>query len=267
MPHCLSGLGWRPEIASAILDHAGEIDCVEVITEHFLGDAGRLAPLTERFTVIPHGIELSIGTDEPLDAAYLDALAALVEATGAPWCSDHLCYTRTSTYALGNLTPLTRTRAAAARIAEKAAQVQRAVGVPFLLENITLTFMPAGELTEAEFLAEVVERSGCGLLLDVTNLAINAANHGYDPVAFLDEIPVEAVRQVHLAGGHREGDRLVDSHSHAVEEDVWALFGALLDRTAPGAVVLERDQRLDVDFAELLADVRRARELTAGVTV
>jgi hypothetical protein len=192
----------------------------------------------------------------------VERIAELVSLIEAPWFSDHLCYTRAGGVSLGTLLPLPRSRVTARQVAVQADAVQRAVGRPLLLENITDYLDIDHELTEAQFITEFLEHSGCGLLLDLTNLHTNAVNHSFDPFEFLDEIPLERVRQVHLAGGHWDGTNggtLVDSHSSPVPEEVWTLLDHLLSQATLWGILIERDQELTGTFAEIVSDVNLAR--------
>jgi uncharacterized protein (UPF0276 family) len=263
LPRLGAGLGYRRELHDGIVDNAPHIDWVEIITEHYLAGSAssraRLGELRELFPLVPHGIEMSIGTPGEVDATYLDGLARLVEAIDAPYFSDHLCFTRAGGVSLGALTPLPRSTALARELGEKARRVQNAVGVPFILENITYHVDLKTEISEAEFIAEFCEHCDCGLLLDVTNLYTNSVNHHFDARRFLDLIPTERVVQVHLAGGVEEPTALIDSHSAAVPEPVWELFDELLRRVPVKAALIERDQDFPEDFGELLAEVGRTR--------
>ncbi|MFF5110932.1 DUF692 domain-containing protein [Streptosporangium sp. NPDC000509] len=269
LPALGSGLGHRVELAEEIEAHADRIDWLEVITERFLfapaDEREWLKGLTGRFPVVPHGLELSIGSEREPDAAYVEELAALVADVDAPWFSDHLSFTRTGSVDVGLLVPLPRTREVARRLGRRAGRVQEAVGRPFLLENITYYVDMATPLTEAQFITEVMEHCECGLLLDLANLDINARNHGFDPLEFLDAIPVERVVQVHLAGGvdgdvDEDGERLsLDSHGAAIPARVWGLLAELVSRTHLNATLVERDQNFPDDFGDLLAEIDRAR--------
>ncbi|MGJ6965738.1 DUF692 domain-containing protein [Streptosporangium sp. G11] len=265
LPVLGSGLGHRVELAEAIEAHADRIDWLEVITERYLfapaDECERLRELARRFPIVPHGVELSIGSEREPNAAYVRALAELVADIDAPWFSDHLCFTRTDRVDVGLLVPLPRTREVARRLGRRARRVQEAVGRPFLLENITYYVDMATPLTEAQFITEVMEHCECGLLLDLANLDINARNHGFDPLEFLDTIPVERVVQVHLAGGvDGDGDQMsLDSHGAAIPARVWDLLAELVSRTRVNATLVERDQNFPDDFGDLLAEVDRAR--------
>lgn len=266
LPFLGVGLGYRPDLDRQIWANQASIDWLELISEHYLArpreQLDQALRLRGAFPLVPHGVELSIGTPGELDPAYLDALAELVALVGAPWCSDHLCFTRAGGIALGQLTPLPRTRAVAADVARKARQVQERVGVPFLLENISYYIDIEGQLSEAEFLTEVMEGCECGLLLDLANVFVNAGNHGFSALEFLAAIPLERVVQVHLAGGEESPDALLDTHSAPVPDEVFALLRHLVER-APNlrAVLIERDSDFPDDFQELADDLAGAREI------
>ena len=258
------GLGYRPELDVEIWANRSTIQWLEIISEHYLGrppeKVEQALHLLTEFPLIPHGVELSIGTQGPLDDAYVETLAEFADLIKAPWFSDHLCFTRADGIALGQLIPLPRTRAVAADVAAKAQQVQERVGRPFLLENITYYIDLPSELTEAQFVTEVMERCDCGLLLDLTNLFINSVNHRFEPLDFLAAIPTERVVQVHLAGGEESPVALVDTHSTAVPPPVFELLHdtAALSPNLKG-VMVERDQNFPEDFAEIAADLATAR--------
>jgi len=231
------------------------------------GDATRAAifDLAGQVPLTAHGIGLSIGTDAPLDLAYVDEVAAVVDRLKAPAYSEHLAFTRVPGRELGNLLPLPRTKAVAESIIGKVRSVQSRISVPFLLENISYLFeWPDSELSDAAFLSLICSEAGAGILLDVENLYLNASNHGFDPYAFLDALPAGAVKEVHVAGGitlHEDflpKPFLADSHSHPVPEAVLDLLDYALARHAPGTIVLERDDRLDAP-EEMLEDVARMR--------
>jgi uncharacterized protein len=269
LPFLGVGLGFRAQIREQIYEHRTQVDWLEVISEHYLDRPSRrprqLTELGQIFPLVPHGVELSIGTAGDIDHKYVDALAALVENVNAPWCSDHLCFTRAGGIALGQLIPLARTVETARQVSDKAEQVQAAVGVPFLLENITYYVDVGGQLTEAQFLVEVLEHCEAGLLLDLTNLHINGVNHGFDPYEFLDAIPLERVVQVHLAGGERLGDVLLDSHGAPVPREVFDLLSHVAARCLNlRGVLIERDQHFG-DFGELARDLETARTVLAQV--
>jgi uncharacterized protein len=241
------------------------VDFLEIVADHYL-DAGRekareLELLAGHFPLIPHGLDLSLGSAEGIDRAYLRKLAALVQRLDPPWWSEHIAFTRAGGVEIGHLTPLPYTREALDVLCRNVAEARVAIEAPLVLENIAyLQAVPGSEMSEADFLAEVVERTDCGLLLDVTNLHANALNHGYDALAYLARLPLERVVQLHFVGGHWEQDVLIDSHSRPTPPDVWALVDAVLARAPVRGAVLERDENLP-PFAELVDELEQARAL------
>ncbi|HEX6502707.1 MAG TPA: DUF692 domain-containing protein [Terriglobales bacterium] len=269
LPFLGVGLGYRRELHASIYAHKQSIDWLEVISEHYTqGPPERMATgchLARDFVVIPHGVEMSIGTEGEVDSGYLNGLSTFVNAIHPPWFSDHLCFTRAGGISLGTLTPLNRTRAVARAVAAKAQRVQELIGVPFILENIARQFTMNTELSEAEFICEFLEHCDCGLLLDLTNVYINSVNYSEDALRFLDSIPSDRVVQIHLAGGKTSPHGLIDSHSSPVPGEVWELLDYLLRAGAePKGLMIERDQDYPEDFDEILTDLNRARNILAA---
>lgn len=259
------GLGFREPFKSDLFLNRQQVDFLEIVAEHYL-DAPlpkqqELELLAAHFPIIPHGINLSLGSADGLDAEYLGKLAALIKQLNPPWWSDHICFTKAGGIDIGHLSPLPYTKEAVEVLCRNIAEVRRWIDVPLILENITyMVTLPGAEMTEAQFLAEVVERADCGLLLDVTNLHTNAVNHGYDVDNFLQELPWERVVQLHFVGGHWHDGLLIDSHSQSTPVEVWQLMDAVLAKVAVKGIVLERDENLP-SFAELLGELQQARQL------
>jgi uncharacterized protein (UPF0276 family) len=263
------GLGYRPSIAEWIREHLDRFDVLEITVDHCMhGDQAQQAEIFDLVGRIPlnaHGVGLSIGTDVPLDLAYLDKVAGVVQRLRAPTYSEHLAFTRAPGRDLANLLPLPKTDEVAESIVSKVRTVQARVPVPFLLENISYAFeWPDSKLSDADFLNLICRESGAGLLLDIENLYLNSVNHGFDPYAFIDALVLGLIREVHMAGGvtvHHANPKqpfLADSHSHPIPEEALELLGYVLARHAPSSVVLERDDRLD-ETGEILDDVARIR--------
>jgi len=265
---CLGvGLGYRPEL-HALATGSGLVDWIEIISEHYMEDRAAVERLRQQFPgvpIVPHGIEMSIGTlgNDREWLRYISALRELVSALDAPWFSDHLCFTHSGGENLAMLAPLPRTGEMAAHVGRRAREAQETVGKPFLLENVAYHLSWGDELSEAEFVSRVISESGCYLLLDLTNLLYNGKNHGYDPVEFLGSLPLDRVLQVHLAGGVESDGVLYDSHSHSVPPQVWDLLAQVLTVSPLRGVMLERDSRLDRQD-EICADLERIRAALAG---
>lgn len=264
IPQLGVGLGFRDEIADRIFAARPDIDFVEIVTERYLGGPAALDELREvvdAFPVIPHGLDLSIGTAGPLDPEYLRAITRVSEAAGSPYYSDHLCLTRVPGIEFGHMAPLWFSREVLRTTIDRVNAVQDALGKPLVLENMTYPFeIPGPDMSQTEFFHRLVDATGCGVLLDVTNVYTNAVNHGFDPVRFLTEMPLDSVVQVHLAGGYWHEGVLIDGHSHPVPPEVWDLFAWLCDRVEVKAALVEFDQNFPA-FSVLIDQVSTARKL------
>ncbi|WEH38986.1 DUF692 domain-containing protein [Streptomyces sp. AM 2-1-1] len=255
------GIGWRPEIADAVEALEG-VEWVEAVAENLCADhlPDSLVRLRERgVTVVPHGVALGLGGAERPDPRRLADLAARVRLLGAPLVTEHLAFVRaggplTGSPALeaGHLLPVPRTWDALDVLCENVRIAQDALPVPLALENIAaLVNWPGEELTEGQFLAELVERTGVRLLIDVANLHTNHVNRGEVPASALDELPVEAIAYVHVAGGVEKDGVWHDTHAHPVTAPVLDVLAELRSRVDPPGVLLERDD--DFPPAEELA--------------
>ena len=263
------GIGLRREFYALLPETSRALDWVEIVPENFLTLGGRpqraLDACAERWPVLPHGVALNVGGPDALDADYLEGLRALVERVDAPFFSDHLCYARLGGSYLYDLLPLPFSDEAVEHVVPRVREAQSRVGRPFLLENPSYyARMPGGTLAEADFLRHVVEEADCGLLLDVNNVYVNACNHGYDPRAFVDALPLERVGQLHLAGHERHEDVLLDTHGAPVCDDVWALYRYVLERTGPVSTLIEWDAHIP-SLDAVLDEADRAREVMARV--
>lgn len=266
LPVLGAGLGYRFDLHEQTLANESGVDFLELIGEHFVPlsqNRQLLGALGRRYACVPHCLNLSVGGDSAVDEAYVDAIREVSDIVDAPWVSDHLCFTEGDGIDFGHLTPLPWTGEAASAAARKAAYIQRRLGRPFLLENITYHFTMGGELSEAQFIEKVLDESGCGMLLDLNNVYTNSVNHGFDPVEFLAQLPLDRVAQMHIAGGKWHGDVLEDSHDAPVPEEVWRLVEFAVARSPVRAVLLERDDDFPPDFGALLGELGRARELLA----
>ncbi|MFE3709494.1 DUF692 domain-containing protein, partial [Streptomyces scopuliridis] len=270
------GIGWRPEIADTVEALSG-VDWVEAVAENLcpghLPDS--LVRLRERgVTVVPHGVSLGLGGADRPDARRLADLAERAEALGSPLVTEHIAFVRaggalTASPVLeaGHLLPVPRTRDALHVLCENIRIAQESLPVPLAVENIAaLICWPDEEMSEGQFLAELVERTGVRLLIDVANLHTNHVNRGEDPAKALDELPVEAIAYVHVAGGVERDGVWHDTHAHPVTAPVLDVLAELRARVAPPGVLLERDD----DFpsaAELAGELTQIREtVTAAAT-
>ena len=261
------GLGLRRTHYEDFLTRDIPVDFVEVISENYMIEGGKqlriLEQVRERHPVIIHGVSMSIGSAGGLDADYLAKLKRLEARIDPLWVSDHLCWTRTSAHNSHDLLPMPLTEEALQAVCRNIDQAQEALGRAMLFENPSsyLTF-PEDEYTEWGFLTEMTRRTGCYLLLDVNNIYVSAANHGFSADEYLAGLPLDRVRQIHLAGhdpATPERDIIIDTHDRAVVDGVWDLYAkavAMLEQ--PVATMIERDDNIP-PLPELLAELDRAR--------
>jgi uncharacterized protein (UPF0276 family) len=265
LPDLGIGVGLRTTHYRHLLDERPAVDFLEIISDNYLETQGRplevLDQLAARIPVVMHGVSLSIGATDPLDRAYVRRLVRLRDRIGARWVSDHLCFTGAAGRNTHDLLPLPLTRAALDHVAGRVRAVQDALGAPLIIENpSTYIAWQGSTMPEAEFLAELCARTGCGLLLDVNNVYVSARNHGFDAHAYLDAIPFERVVQFHVAGHSDNGDHCVDTHDGRVVDPVWELLATAWPRAGGASVLLEWDASIP-SFTEVHAEALRARRV------
>jgi uncharacterized protein (UPF0276 family) len=241
------GLGWRPEVSGLALARR-DLGFVEVIAESLPARAAIPAGLdvlqARGAAVVPHGIGLSLGGAERLDRSRVAALAGLATRLRAPLVSEHAAFVRAGRREAGNLLPVPRTRAALRVLAENIRVATAELPVPLAVENPASTFeWPDNDFDEADFLTELVDCTGCRLLLDLANLHVNSRNHRFDPLDVLDRLPLEQVAYVHVAGGHCRDGLLHDTHAHPLWPEVVGLVEELAARSPIAGLLLERDDR------------------------
>lgn len=271
-----AGIGLREELKEKTLEHKDAIDVLEVISELFVPGMSRerkafLDTFSSAFPIIPHGVGLSIGTAQPVPEKKLADMRWLCDYVNAPYYSEHFSLTNdpAESFSIGHLSPIWFTDEELGIVVSKIHQLQKYLGRPIVLENITSLFeLPESDYTESEFITKVCENTDVGLLLDVTNAHINAYNRKQDPLDFIAKLPLERVVQMHLAGGELHHEWFYDTHSQELtkaNEPIWNLFSYAVARTPNlRAVIIERDGNFKEDFdAMLLKDLRRIREIWA----
>lgn len=260
------GLGLRKTHYASILAEEHTVDWFELLTENYLVPGGKplyyLDQISERYPTVMHGVSLSIGSVDPLDWDYLAQVKTLAERTDAQWISDHLCWTGVGGINAHDLLPLPYTEEALEHVAQRVRQVQDFLGQRILLENpSTYIEFNHSALCEWEFLAALSELSDCLLLFDVNNLYVNAFNHGFNPIDYLDALPKDRVWQIHLAGHSDYGHYLIDTHDHAIADPVFALYQETIKRFGPVSVMIERDDNIP-SFEQMCQELDHVRELT-----
>jgi uncharacterized protein len=261
-PRAAAGIGLRAPHYAQVLERRPALALLEVHSENFFATGGASLAWLERFRgLYPlsfHGVGLSLGSAEPVDARHLGKLAALVERFEPALVSEHVCWSSAGGRHSNDLLPLPYTEEALDAFVAHVDAVQERLGRRILVENVS-SYMRFEHSTipEWEFVSEVARRSGSGLLLDVNNIWVNSRNHGFDPRDFLAAIDPATVGEIHLAGFESQGALLIDTHSRPVTEDVWSLYRAAIERLGPRPTIIEWDAdipALDV----LLAEAARA---------
>ncbi|MEP5568916.1 MAG: DUF692 domain-containing protein [Halioglobus sp.] len=260
-----AGLGLRRALLGPLLSmDQGAVDFMEIAPENWIGVGGRFSKqfrsMAERYPMVLHGLSLDIGGPDPLDLDLVSSVRELMNQIDVPLYSEHLTYCAAEGH-LYDLLPIPFTEEAVHYVADRVRQVQDIIGAPIALENASYYAQAHRELTEAEFVSAVVSESGCDLLLDVNNIYVNSINHGYDPVVFLDSLPLDRARYIHVAGHFDEAEDLkVDTHGADVIDPVWELLAHAYQRTGALPTLLERDFNFP-PLNELLTEVEEVRRL------
>ena len=261
------GVGYKAQHFAAIMDNPAPVGWLEIHAENYMGQGGRplaqLRHLSEQFPFSVHGVGLSIGGEGRPDADHLARLKNLCDWLQPSSFSEHLAWSTHDAAFLNDLLPLPYTQATLTRVATHIDEVQQVLGRQMLLENPSsyLAFA-ASDMSEPEFLAEIVARTGCGLLLDVNNVFVSATNLGFSPKGYIDAFPLNTVGEIHLGGHDEDEDEagaplLIDSHGRDIADPVWALLDYTLDRAGPKPVLIEWDTDVP-DWPVLAAEARKA---------
>ncbi|HWF18461.1 MAG TPA: DUF692 domain-containing protein, partial [Verrucomicrobiae bacterium] len=250
-----------------ILKEKPVVDWFEIISENFMVEGGRpleiLDSILEQYRVVQHGVSMYFGSAEPLNREHLRKLKRLVRRTKTPWLSDHLCWGSVDGRYTHDLLPMPYTFAAAKVAAQKIREVRDFLEVPIAVENVSsYAEFHVSEMTEWEFLGEVVERADCGILLDVNNIYVSSFNHGFNPYDYLDNIPMERVAQMHIAGHSRYRKYILDTHDHAVIEPVWKLYARAARLAGRTATLLEWDAHIP-SFDEVHHEALKANQFVS----
>jgi uncharacterized protein len=263
------GIGLRTPHYADVLASGAAVDWFEVISENFMAPGGNprrvLREVRERWPVVLHGVSLSLGSVDPLDADYLDGLAALAAEIEPSLVSDHLCWGSHGGRYAHDLLPLPFTEEALEHVSGRVLRVQDRLKRRILVENVSsYVAFTQSTMTEWQFLAALAERADCGILLDVNNVFVSAHNHGFDARAFLEGLPVGRVGQLHLAGHSQAGALLLDTHDHPVRDEVWDLFRLAVARFGEVATLIEWDDKIP-PLPRLVDECARAAAVAAEV--
>jgi uncharacterized protein len=268
-PYLGYGLGLRPVHYQAILENKPAIDWFEIITEDYLNAGGRpwhyLNQIREHYPLVMHGVSMSIGSTDPLNKTYLKQVKALANQIKAAWVSDHLCWTGVNGLNMHDLLPLPYTEESLKHVTDRVHAVQDILGRPLVLENAsTYITYTQSHIPEWEFLTALTEATDCYLLLDINNIYVNAFNHGFNALDYLNGIPAHRVKQFHLAGHKKYRTYIIDTHDQPIIKKVWDLYTQSLKRFGQVSTLIERDDNIP-PLHELVEELDHARKLGSHV--
>lgn len=269
-PYLGFGLGLRAQHYTSILAEKPNVDWFEIITENYLIPGGKplyfLDKIRDLYPMTMHGVSLSIGSSDPLDQQYLKQVKSLINRVQPAWISDHLCWTGIQGFNTHDLLPIPYTEEAIKHIVTRIQQVQEYFGRQILIENVSsyITYKQS-EMPEWEFLTTIAEQADCLILLDVNNVYVSAFNHGFDPCHYINAIPVERVKQFHLAGHSQMENYIIDTHDTDVAPQVWALYALACKRFGSVSVMIERDDKIP-SLQMLTTELQQARIISCTMT-
>ncbi len=264
-PNLGFGLGLRTDHYNDIIESRPAIDWFEILSENYLVPGGKplyyLDQIKEHYPIVMHGVSMSLGSTAPLDWDYLKQIKALAKRVDAKWISDHVCWTGVHQKNMHDLLPLPYTQECINHMVSRIKQVQDFLEQPMLIENAStyLTYAHS-EMTEWDFLREVTEQADCYLLLDVNNIYVSSFNHQFDPLDYLNGIPLNRPKQIHLAGHSNNGDHIIDTHDSDVIDPVWNLYAKALDRFGFISTMIERDDHIP-PLSELMMELEQAKHI------
>jgi len=262
------GIGLRAPHYEHILSRKPVVDWFEIISENFMIDGGRplhiLDQILEQYKVVQHGVSMYFGSAEKPDPEHLRRLKQLVKCTNTPWLSDHLCWGSVDGRYTHDLLPMPYTFEAAKLTAKKIREIRDFLEVPIAVENVSsYAEYHVSEMSEWEFLNEVVERADCGILLDVNNIYVSSRNHNFDPLTYINSVPADRVAQIHIAGHSKFQKYILDTHDHPVIDPVWKLYDRATQRAGRTATLLEWDDSIP-SFQEVHREALKANRFLAG---
>jgi len=265
LPYLGFGLGLRGQHYDYVLEHKPKIDWFEIITENYINQGGKPRHMLEQikalYPIVMHGVSLNIGSTDPLNKEYLAQVKELAEWVKPAWISDHLCFTGINNINTHDLLPVPYTKEALSHIADRLKQVQDFYGRNILLENpSTYLDFKASQMPEHEFMAQLVDKADCGLLLDINNVYVSAFNHRLNAHDYINAMPAERVVQIHLAGHTNKGNHIVDTHDDHVIDEVWGLYKYAISKFGKISTMVEWDANIP-DFVTLEAEINKAREI------
>src|SRR5271154_790609 len=243
------GIGLRVPHYEHIFSKEPRRGLFEIYPENHMVDGGRalqvLDEILDQYRVVQHGVSMYFGSAQPLNRDHLKRLKELTRRTKTPWLSDHLCWGSVDGRYTHDLLPLPYTFEAVRTTAARIREVQDYLEIPIAVENVSsYAEFHESEMTEWEFLNEVVHAADCGILLDVNNIYVSSQNHGFNPIEYVNAVAADRVAQIHIAGHSKFEKDILDTHDHPVLDPVWRLYARAIERVGPTATLLEWDDNI-----------------------
>jgi len=263
------GLGLRTEHYETILTTKPSVDWFEVITENYLVPGGKphyyLEKVRENYPIVMHGVSMSIGSADPLDWQYLNAVKSLANKIEPKWISDHLCWTGIQGKNAHDLLPLPYTEESIQHVVDRIIQIQDFFQQRILIENVSsYVSYKQSIMSEWDFLNEISNRADCLILLDINNIYVSSFNHEFQPESYLSALPKNRIQQIHLAGHSNMGDYIIDTHDHEIIDPVWNLYALALKKYGFVSTMIERDDNLP-SLSTLITELNQARKIADSV--
>ncbi len=263
------GIGLRSQHTHEILTTLPDIDWLELLADNHLADGGQsvdqLDAIAQHYPLTLHCVGMSLASVEPLDLAYCQRIKRLAKRVNASWISEHLCFSAALGVYSHDLLPIPYNQESLAHCVQRVLHIQEILGERLLVENVSsyMTFQNS-DMSEIEFICALAEQADCGLLIDVNNIYVNHLNHGLDGEAYIDQLPIDRVQEVHLAGYQQQENFVLDAHNNPVSEPVWALYQRLIERQPNLPTLIEWDN--DIPPLQILLDeVQKARHIIQRV--
>ena len=269
-PYLGFGLGLRREHYQTVLDSKPDIDWFEILSENYMVAGGKpldfATRIREHYPMVMHGVAMSIGSASALNMDYLKQLKNLAQRIQPSWISDHLCWTGVNGRNTHDLLPLPYTEEAISHVVSRVNQVQDYLGREILLENVSsYVSFKQSDMPEWEFLSQVSQQSGCYLLLDINNIYVSSFNHEFNPLTYLNHIPVDKVKQFHLAGHTNCDTHIIDTHDEPVIDEVWSLYQQAVKRFGKVSTMIERDDNIP-PLQTLIDELDLAKNIAKKIT-
>ncbi|GMR05912.1 MAG: DUF692 domain-containing protein [Gammaproteobacteria bacterium] len=265
-----AGIGLRGQHIPEVIQGLPEVPWFEILADNHLAEGGliprQLATVRSSYPVTFHCVGMSIAGVDPLDMAYLEKIRKLVENFEPAWISDHLCFTQYGGHQYHDLLPFPYTEQSLQHIGERVMKIQDFLDRPLVIENVS-TYVQYREstMTEAEFLKALSDRTGSGILLDINNAYVNEINHGIDAREFIQSLPADKIREIHLAGYEDRGEYLIDAHNNRVSNAVWDLYSFFVQQCGERPTLIEWDNNIP-SFDVLIQEAQYADRIVSSIT-